>query len=337
MPRQISIRVNEASEKIPGFSLILEELKKSMLVNGLSHNTLVNYSRKLADLSLHFNKLPEYISEEELRDYLSVLILRAKSVSQSEFKHMIYGIRYYFKMTGLTMNVKLPPIKNDKRLPVVLSKQECKVLFSVTKNFKHRIILKFIYSGGLRVGELINIKWSHLDADRMTVLIKRSKGNKDRYVPLSENLLGDLVAYMAIGNKSQYVFSGGCIDKKMSASGIRFLMRKAVKRTGISKEGVCLHTLRHSFATHLLEDGLDIISIKELLGHSRLETTLVYLHVVDQPKHKKISPLDTLLGTREESVNIKLKEKFHELSIKRNLYLRSSDGQLNLFQGEGTC
>jgi site-specific recombinase XerD len=331
MRKPISTRVNEASNTIPGFKSIYEDLKKSFLLNGLSQNTLANYCRKIADISLHFNKLPEFISAQDTQDYLSNLIQSAKGTSQSEFKHTVYGMRYYFKMIGKELQVKLPQIKKEKRLPVVLSKQECKLLFELTKNHKHRMILMFIYSAGLRVSELINIKWSELDVDRMTILIKRSKGNKDRYVPFSEQLLDNLTPYTNGDCRSEYIFSGGGANQKMSKSGIRFLMSQAVKRIKINKEGICLHTLRHSFATHLLEDGLDIFSIKELLGHSRIETTLVYLHVVDQVNIKKTSPLDTLLGKNENYDPEKFKQKLKQISIKRRLIESDFCDQLNLF------
>jgi len=332
MNRQISKRVDIACEKISGFKERIEQFKNGLLINGRTHNTFTNYSRKLAELSLYFKKLPEHITEPELVDYLALIIKQSKSVSQSEFKHIVYSMRSYFKLTGLPMNVKLPQIKSDKKLPVVLSKQECRLLFSQSKNFKHRLILKFIYACGLRVNELLKLKWQHIDTDRMTVLIKRSKGNKDRYVPLSEHLLVELISYMTGIINSDYVFKGGGNNQSMSASGIRFLMRGAVKRAGIIKEGVCLHTLRHSFATHLLEDGLDIISIKELLGHERIETTLVYLHVCEQQKRSKSSPLDTLMDKTEGIDLVTVKEKFNELFTNRNLTIRLNYNQMNLFE-----
>jgi len=331
MQKRISTKFAEASQKIEGFSKIMEEVKKNMLIDGLSASTQENYCRKLAAIALHFQKLPENITEDELRNYLSGLLKNAEVPSRSGFKHAVYSIRYYFKRSGRKTDLKLPQIKHEKRLPMVLSKQECKTLFALTKNFKHRMILMFLYAFGLRVSELIRLKWIHLDVHRMTLFIKRSKGNKDRYLPFSEYLLGDMITYMKMANSSPYVFNGKPGQAYMSASGIRFLMQSAVKRAGIKKDGVCLHTLRHSFATHLLEDGLDIISIKELLGHSRIETTLVYLHVVDLVNQKKVSPLDTLLGKRDSEEMIRLKEKYQEVLRKKNFEEAQVNGQLTLF------
>jgi integrase/recombinase XerD len=324
-------KVQLARSLVNGFSERLNQLEQWVLLNRLSRHTFVNYSRKIAELSMHFNKLLEHISEVEMRQYLAGLISGAKSLSQSEFKHTVYGMRFYFRMLGMEMQVELPQIKKEKRLPVVLSKEECKELIVCTKNFKHRLILMFIYAGGLRVSELVNLKWSDVDVNRMMLHIKLSKGNKDRYVPLAVYLLEDIVKYISGGIKSKYVFNGGLKNDRMSTSGIRFLMRSAVKRAGIRKEGICLHTLRHSYATHLLEDGLDIISIKELLGHARIETTLVYLHVADYSRRKKNSPLDTLMDLKENEQYCKYKEKYHELAAKTNYETGQKSNQLSMF------
>jgi integrase/recombinase XerD len=332
MKTKLLKRTEEASIKIPGFLAVLEEFRKSMLVNGLSDNSFTNYARNLALVSLRFNKLPAFVSEAEINQYLSELMQRAKSPSQSEFKHAVYSLRYYFKMIGGKMKVKLPQVKNNKKLPVVLSKEECKLLFELTKNVKHKIILMFIYSAGLRVKELRSLKWSDVDADRMMILIRQSKGKKDRYVPLSEYILNYLTVFVGLGNMGDFIFTGARSKKGLSMSSVSLIMRNAVKRAGIRKTGVCLHTLRHSFATHLLEDGLDIISIKELLGHTSLESTLTYLHVAYQPLRKKSSPLDSLF---ELSTPVKLeeeRERFNRMLVHRKQKQRSAALQMNLFE-----
>lgn len=324
-------RTAQAGVKIPGFLMLLEEFRKNMLVDGLSESTFVNYGRNLAQVSLRFNKLPNLLTSEDIQQYMVELLGSARSVSQSEFKHAVYSLRYYFKTLGKDIAVKVPRVKREKRLPVVLSKEECRAIFELTANMKHRIILMFIYSGGFRVNELVNLKWSDVDADRMKVLIRRSKGRKDRYVPLSEYLLNYLTVFLGLGNSGEYIFTSARSGKKMCRSGIRFLMSSAVKRAGINKVGVCLHTLRHSFATHLLEDGLDIISIKELLGHSRLESTLTYLHVAYQPQRKKSSPLDSLF---EPNALVNLdeeKERFNRMLMNRKQKERSAAWQMDMF------
>ncbi len=331
MRKKIETRVDLACLRIPGFLDFLTKMKQYILINGLSQATYESYSRKLTDLALYFNKLPQFISEAELTEYLAGLITNAKSTSQTEFKHTVYGMRFYFKMLNKPMTVRLPIIRDDKKLPIVLSKEECFSIINQTKNFKHRLILMFIYAGGLRVRELTNLRWNDINVNRMIIHIKRSKGGKDRYVPLAKNLIEPFVQYMSGFNKSEYVFFGANEQVKMSHSGIQFLLKQAVKRVGINKTGVCLHTLRHSYATHLLEDGLDIISIKELLGHERIETTLVYLHVANCSRQQKKSPLDTLYSEVSTEVILKYKDKYNELSFQRNCRIEVSDNQLNFF------
>jgi len=334
MKNKSETKLQVACRQIPEYLKAMELLKQYVLINGMSEATLSSYTRKLTDLALYFNKLPQHITEDELREYLAILIQQAKSNSKTEFKHTVYSMRFYFKMLGKPMTVSLPVIKEDKNLPVVLSKQECVSLIELTKNFKHRLILMFIYGAGLRVRELTNLKWSDINVNRMMIHIKQSKGRRDRYVPLAKSLVADFVQYMLGFNRSEYVFFGPDCNGKMSHSGIRFLLRQAVMRAGIHKTGVCLHALRHSYATHLLEDGLDIISIKELLGHERIETTLVYLHVANYTRHQKMSPLDTLFeDVSDEDLN-KHKEKYTELSVLKNSRMLTNENQLNLFDAE---
>lgn len=325
---------NMACKQIKGYFEMSEKLEHYMLINGLAKSTFYAYSRKLVDVALHFNKLPEHITEDELRTYLAHLIQNAKSNSLTEFKHTVYGMRFYFKILGKPMTVSLPKIKKDKKLPVVLSKQDCISIIDLTKNFKHRLIIKFIYACGLRAKELSNLKWNDVNVNRMMIHIKQSKGRKDRYVPLAKNLVTDFVTYMVGFKRSEYVFFGPNDNKKMSHSGIRFLLKQAIKRAAINKTGICLHTLRHSYATHLLEDGLDIVSIKELLGHEKIETTLVYLQVANYEKRQKMSPLDSLYEPIcDEDIN-KCKEKYTELSILKNSRITTHENQLNLFDDE---
>jgi integrase/recombinase XerD len=320
-----------ASQQIPGFKKLLNELKESMNVNGISKLTYRDYSRRLAVTSLFFNKLPECLNDEELRSYLSGLTENKKSTSLSIFKHTVYSLRYYYKLKGMQSQIKLPQIKHEHKLPTVLSKEECKLIFDLTKNHKHKTILMLIYSAGLRVSELTNLKWSEIDTDRMMLNIKQSKCKKDRYFPLSEIILQELIMYMPLNHKSEYVFTSAQSKKKMSTKGIQFLMKQAVKRSNITKERVCLHTLRHSFATHLLEDGHDIFSIKELLGHSRIETTLVYLHVGHQSTLKKSSPLDSLYEKPNPPKLALSKEKFKENLKVQRVEIPKNINQMKLF------
>lgn len=323
-----------AIQKVPGFKDILILLKEGVLINELSESTYLNYGRKLAQISLYFNKLPQHLSEEEMNGYLATLVEDARGFSRSEFKHTVYSLRLYFKLIHRSNELKLPSIKASKRLPVVLNKLECKLLFDLTENIKHRVILMFLYSSGLRVSELLNLKWEDLDIERMMIHIKIAKGRKDRYVPLSEYILTDLIKYMNISIPSKFIFSGGAVGGQMSSNGIRFIMQSAVARTGINKPGVCLHTMRHSFATHLLENGLDIVSIKEMLGHSKIETTMVYLHIANCERQRKESPLDSLYGLDKTTELSYQQQKYNEQLVKILSNIRENPNQLKLFEEE---
>lgn len=192
-----------------------------------------------------------------------------------------------------TRAVKLPSLKKDARLPDILNKAELKKLFVTPTLLKHRILLMLIYSAGLRSSELINLKIADIDFERSSIHIRRSKYNKDRIVPLSLYMAVGLQKYLALEQPLTWLFNGNLLGSTYSSKAIARVMREAVKEAGIAKS-VTVHSLRHSYATHLIEDGLNIITVKDLLGHSKIETTMVYLHIAQCPLIQAHSPLDTL-------------------------------------------
>ena len=255
-----------------------------------------NYIRRIALISLHFKRLPEQISDEEINEYLTGLALDKNSPSRSSFKHMVYGLRYYFRHIGQTKRaVNLPSLKKDTRLPVILNRSELRELFNAPSLLKHRIVLTLIYSAGLRSQELINLKLSDIDFERKTIHIRQSKYKKDRIVPLSNNIAVGLKKYLSVEHPYVYLFNGKEPDGRYSVKGLSWVMREALKKTTITKD-VSLHSLRHSYATHLLEEGVNIITLKELLGHAEISTTMIYLHVAQCAVIKAHSPFDTLYG-----------------------------------------
>jgi integrase/recombinase XerD len=206
----------------------------------------------------------------------------------------VYGLRFYFRHIGENKRaVNLPSLKNETKLPVILNRSELLELFNTPKLLKHRIILTLIYSAGLRGQEMINLKISDIDFERKTIHIRQSKYKKDRIVPLSDYMAFGLKKYLAIENPHVYLFNGKEADGRYSIRGLAWVMRETLKKTTIKKE-VNLHSLRHSYATHLLEDGVNIVSVKELLGHANITTTMIYLHVAQIPFVAAHSPLDTL-------------------------------------------
>lgn len=243
---------------------------------------------------MHFNKLPEQISDDELNEYLTALAISKESPSRSSFKHAIYGLRYYYRHIGDTKRaIRLPKLQGDTRLPVILNRSELKALFSAPPLLKHRIVLALIYSGGLRGREVINLRISDVDFERKTVHIRQSKYKKDRIVPLSGYIAKGLKKYLSIEHPHVFLFNGKDGQSQYSVQGLSWVIKEALKRTSIKKE-INLHSLRHSYATHLLEEGVNIVTVKELLGHAQISTTIIYLHVAQLDVVKAHSPLDTL-------------------------------------------
>lgn len=267
-------------------------------LSGKSESTLTNYARCLAHLAMHYDCSPELLDVGQVESYLYNIKIAHKTPSESFFKHTVYGLRYVYKILGMkNKHLSLPSLEFPKKLPVVMSKQEVKQMLISPKLLKHRLILGLLYGCGLRRFELLNVTLKDLDFDRKTLHIVQGKGKKDRYVPLSDILIRGLKKYIAAENPVQWLFNGR-LDKEgkytsYSPNGIQWVIREARKKSGQIKE-ITAHTFRHSYATHLLEDGLDIMSIKDLLGHAVIETTLVYLHVAKLESHSVFSPLDTL-------------------------------------------
>jgi len=271
-------------------------------VLGRSRITYESYSRHLAAISLYFGKLPTELDPEQVHDYLFYLQKKSKTPSQTYFKHTVYGLRFLLKLEGLPYEyLRLPEIKHEKKLPVVLSKEEVWAMLQSCQLLKHKILIGLLYGCGLRCMEVRNVRIADLDFDRKQLRVVQGKGKKDRYVPLSIHLIRGLKKYLEAEKPKDWIFngqpfpdrSGGDFDSRYSQRGVQWAVKQASKLAKIKKE-VHVHTLRHTYATHLLEDGLDILSVKELLGHSNIETTMEYLHVAQLKNIQVFSPLDTL-------------------------------------------
>ena len=286
--------IGRAMATVTGFDRVYRTLEQQVVLRGQAKSTFQNYIHRIAQVSLHFNRLPEDVSTEELNDFLALLAVSSVSPSRSAFKHSVYGLRYYYRYVGLPDRaIKLPSLKKDAKLPCIFNKSELRRLFVTPALLKHRVLLMLIYSAGLRSSEVINLKISDIDFERRSIHIRRSKYNKDRLVPLSEYMAHGLKQYLTLERPFTWLFNGKTLGSPYSAKAISWVMREAVKAAGIDKD-VTVHTLRHSYATHLIEDGLNIVTVKDLLGHSKIETTMIYLHIAQCPLVKAHSPLDTL-------------------------------------------
>jgi integrase/recombinase XerD len=252
-------------------------------------------------MALHFKCLPTALSETQINEYLYHLQQQHNTPSETYFKHTIFGLRALFKVENIfSDHIKLPKLKRSNKLPVVLSKSEMKRLLHAPDLLKHRILIGLLYGCGLRCFEARNVQLSDLDFERAALHVRQGKGAKDRYVPISQHLIRGLKHYIQTEKPKQWLFngqpqgrSGGDFDGRYSQRGVQWAITQAVKKAGITKD-VSVHTLRHTYATHLLEDGLDILTIKDLLGHQSIDTTMIYLHVAQSGKTKAFSPLDTL-------------------------------------------
>jgi site-specific recombinase XerD len=292
--------LERAIAAVPEFETVIKKLAQQVTLRGQSKSTLDNYTRRIALFVIHFNRLPEQVTEDEINEYLVALARDPKSPSRSSFKHMVYGLRYYYRLLGMNKKaIALPSLKQDAKLPVILNRSELKELFSTPLLLKQRIVLTLIYSAGLRGQEVINLKISDVDFERMTIHIRQSKYKKDRVVPLSPTMAIGLKKYLKAENPHIWLFNGKQPGSRYSIRGLSWVMRENLKKTSITKE-VNLHTLRHTYATHLLEEGLNIVTLKELLGHAEITTTMIYLHVAQCKHVKPHSPLDSLYGRQKK-------------------------------------
>lgn len=285
--------IDRAKNEVTGFAPMFELLEQKMVLGGLSNATLLNYGRCIARISLHYGIPAIVLEEEQINGFLQGL-LTGERPSKSYFKHTVYGLRFLFRAHEMDDKlIKLPSIKAESKLPVVLSRAECKRIFKAGKILKHRILLCMVYSSGLRSKEVRELHISDVDMDRKMVHIRQTKYNKDRYVPLSDKMIVGLKKYLKAYTPKKYLFNGKSRGNQYSAHGVQWAMRETVKRAGI-KKNVTIHSLRHSYATHLLEYGMDVDTLRKLLGHKHLNTTLVYLHVARLGGSELFSPFDKL-------------------------------------------
>lgn len=289
--------VEQARDGVPGFGVAYAKFEQRVVLDGCSKSLQTNYSRNLASLAIHFGKVPHEVPVDQINAYLYSLTVQDNK-SESYFKQTVFGLRYWFRLFGMDDKaLEMPSIKKKFTLPTVLSKEECKALFKAPRSLKHRYLLAFAYSGGLRMNELRHVRLTDIDRDRMVVHVRQGKGSKDRYVMLSRFLADRLPMYLSELQPERYLFEGQTPGHVMGERSIQYVINEAVQKTNICKS-VSMHTLRHSFATHLLEDGVDVHSIQKLLGHSDIRTTMVYLHVAQVLPKVAHSPLDTLYGLK---------------------------------------
>lgn len=291
--------LEQACELVPEFKTISEKFLRKYTIAGKSDSCTRNYLMQISKMVLHYKEDPLNLSIDQLEEYL-FYIRQHETPSLSSFKHLVYGLRTMFSMfKNETLLLSLPSIANSKALPEVFSQQEVKQLLITPKQLKHRVLFGIIYDCGLRISEVKRLKITDIDFDRRMVHIRESKHKKDRYVPVSPLLLRGIKDYLDSVNPNTWLFNGKRRGDQMSREGIRHAFRAAIRKTGIKKK-VCIHTLRHSYATHLLEMGLDIVSVKNQMGHAEIRTTMMYLHIAKSNPKAGFSPMKKLYGNVPE-------------------------------------
>ena len=271
-----------------------QKMIRAMELRNLSHHTQRSYLFAVKDLARHYRRSPDQITEEMIDNYL-LYLKNEKGRAPASCHIVLTGLRFFYR------HVLKKPISTEycftnppRNLPRVLSKQQVWKIIRAPKNLKHRLLLTTTYSAGLRVSETIRLQPKHIDSQRMLIRICQGKGRKDRYTMLSERLLAELRDYYKKCRPKTYLFpSSQKKDKPLSYESVRKVYEKARKNAGVIT-GAGIHTLRHSFATHLLEAGYDIRKIQVLMGHSKLSTTMIYLHVSRETLSKVPSPLDLI-------------------------------------------
>lgn len=267
---------------------LFDYIRREMQIRNYSHKTIDAYLHCIKHLILYYHKPPNKINTNEIKDYIQHKI--NEGASSSTISVYINALNFmYQKIYHQAFNLKINIPKRTKKLPIVLSKIEIQKIIQSVKNSKHKLIISMAYASGLRVSEIQNLKICDFDLVQKTIHIKQSKGKKDRITILSEKLIPDLTKIISNKNSNDFIFEserGG----KMSTRTLQKIFESALKKSG-TKKPATFHSLRHSFATHLLENGTSIRYIQELLGHSNIQTTQIYTKVTN-PNLKNIkSPL----------------------------------------------
>jgi integrase/recombinase XerD len=275
-------------------SALRKRMLEDMRVRNYSPRTQEMYVHRVARFAAHFGRSPDLLTPEDIRKYL-VHLRDVEQVSWSAFNQAVSALRFFYKVTLGRADVvaEIPYPRTSKKLPTVLSREEVIRLLSAVRHPKHRAVAATLYATGLRLSEALSLKVSDIDAERMVVTVRQGKGRKDRTVMLSPRLLKLIRRYARREQPGEWLFPGRQREQRLHETAIQRALAVARREAGISKRATA-HTLRHSFATHLLEAGTDLRLIQTLLGHRSVKTTSIYTHVSAQRLHSTPSPFDRL-------------------------------------------
>ena len=276
-----------------------QRMIEDMQLRGLAPATQRNYVAHVAAYARFFQRSPDELDQEAVREYL-LYLLNERKMSPEGVNQQVSALKFLY-LTTLEMpwsSVEFPRAKRTLRLPVVLSQEEVLQFFDYVPSLKYRAALMTCYGAGFRISEAVALKVSDIDSQRMLLRVEQGKGRKDRYVILPVRLLEILRVWWRAARPTEWLFPGWRAGHHLCAGSLRHACHEAWLRSGLRKR-VTAHTLRHSFATHLLENGTDIRVIQVLLGHSRIDTTAHYTAVTPQVVGRTISPLDRLGQTKK--------------------------------------
>ncbi|MBU1126766.1 tyrosine-type recombinase/integrase [Patescibacteria group bacterium] len=265
-----------------------KRFKQEMVLRGFSNKTIKSYSSSLGKFCKYNKKELRSVTGNDIRNYLEKLAQEGKSASTLNLVYSALDF-YFSKILHRRFFVNIPRSKHQKKLPIILSRNEIKKILESTKNPKHRLMLSLSYAAGLRVSEIINLKVKDINLDELIIYIKQSKGKKDRISIFPNKLKADIEPYISDKNKNDFIFSserGG----KLTTRTAQKIFENSLRKSGIKKEAT-FHSLRHSFATHLLENGVDVRYVQELLGHQNIRTTQIYTQVTNPTLKNIKSPL----------------------------------------------
>ena len=270
---------------------VIELIKKEGRRQGLSNKTIITYTFCVKKF-MNYNKQEiKFIKKQDIKDYLDYLL--DKGATGNTLNVYVSALKFLFSdvlTKRIMLNIKYS--KTPKNLPTFLTKEEIKLLINSITNQKHQLMIKVMYSAGLRVSELLNLKLEDLESEKNYGWVIKGKGNKDRLFILASSLKQELLDFIEKNNPKDYLFTNNK-NQKYSSRTIQEIVKNTAKKLKINKH-IHPHTLRHSFATHLIENGYDLFSVQSLLGHNSSETTMVYIHLANPNLTNIKSPLDSL-------------------------------------------
>ena len=293
MPKNI---LDKAIEAVPRFGDRISLFTKKLRLAQYADSTIYSYRLKISQAVLYLEKLPDKFTQEDVDDYLSMLLERNR-YGQSHFKHTVFGLKDYYKYMGLKepSGIVMPKVRKPKRLPRVIAKENLARLLHLCGLYD-KALLATIYDCALRVSEVCSLRWEDISFERQQLFVYQGKGRKDRCVPISSQLLLLLHIYRKKYPSDDFVFKThgrGVIPQPVKPGYVRAILKNALTKACLDP-AITVHALRHSAASHLLENGESILEVQKRLGHTRLTTTMIYLHVSNIEPERHVRLIDVL-------------------------------------------